>query len=138
MGGVGEVMGCWRGWRFFLTQIKRDFLRFRGLGFGVWDLNPPAPYRMPAEWEPHRATWICWPHHEPDWPGKLGPIPWVYAEIARVLAYLQTPGSIPKLVAELEKTANDSKQQMHMADMLSRNADEGDVVTGSKGINDGA
>jgi agmatine deiminase len=45
-----------------------------------------ARYRMPAEWEPHRATWISWPHHEPDWPGKLGPIPWVYAEIARVLA----------------------------------------------------
>lgn len=41
---------------------------------------------MPAEWEPHRATWISWPHHEPDWPGKLGSIPWVYAEIARVLA----------------------------------------------------
>jgi agmatine deiminase len=41
---------------------------------------------MPAEWEPHRATWISWPHHEPDWPGKLGPIPWVYAEIVRVLA----------------------------------------------------
>ena len=41
---------------------------------------------MPAEWEPHRATWIAWPHHEPDWPGKLAAIPWVYAEIARVLA----------------------------------------------------
>jgi agmatine deiminase len=41
---------------------------------------------MPAEWEPHRATWISWPHHEPDWPGKLAPIPWVYAEIVRVLA----------------------------------------------------
>ena len=41
---------------------------------------------MPAEWARHRATWISWPHHEPDWPGKLGPIPWVYAEIARVLA----------------------------------------------------
>ena len=41
---------------------------------------------MPAEWEPHRATWVSWPHHEPDWPGKLGPIPWVYAEIVRVLA----------------------------------------------------
>lgn len=40
---------------------------------------------MPAEWEPHAATWIAWPHHEPDWPGKLGPIPWVYAEIVRVL-----------------------------------------------------
>jgi agmatine deiminase len=41
---------------------------------------------MPAEWAPHRATWLSWPHHEPDWPGKLGPIPWVYAEIVRVLA----------------------------------------------------
>jgi agmatine deiminase len=40
---------------------------------------------MPAEWEPHEATWIAWPHHEPDWPGKLEPIPWVYAEIVRVL-----------------------------------------------------
>ena len=42
-------------------------------------------YRFPAEWEPHAATWIAWPHHEPDWPGKLEPIPWVYAEIVRVL-----------------------------------------------------
>ncbi|HEX2781804.1 MAG TPA: agmatine deiminase family protein [Gemmatimonadaceae bacterium] len=41
--------------------------------------------RWPAEWERHAATWIAWPHHEPDWPGKLGPIPWVYAEIVRVL-----------------------------------------------------
>ncbi len=45
-----------------------------------------AGVRMPAEWEPHDATWIGWPHHEPDWPGKLGPIPWVYAEIVRALA----------------------------------------------------
>jgi agmatine deiminase len=43
-------------------------------------------YRMPAEWEAHRATWIAWPHHEPDWPGKLDPIPWVYAEIVRALS----------------------------------------------------
>lgn len=40
---------------------------------------------MPAEWAPHTATWIAWPHHEPDWPGKLEPIPWVYAEIVRAL-----------------------------------------------------
>jgi len=42
--------------------------------------------RMPAEWEPHTATWLAWPAHEPDWPGKFAPIPWVYAEIVRVLA----------------------------------------------------
>jgi agmatine deiminase len=48
--------------------------------------HAPVPtYDMPAEWWPHDATWIAWPHHEPDWPGKLGPIPWVYAEIVRVL-----------------------------------------------------
>ncbi len=40
---------------------------------------------MPAEWVRHDATWIAWPHHEPDWPGKLGAIPWVYAEIVRAL-----------------------------------------------------
>ena len=40
---------------------------------------------MPAEWARHSATWIAWPHHEPDWPGKLDAIPWVYAEIVRVL-----------------------------------------------------
>jgi agmatine deiminase len=41
--------------------------------------------RMPAEWEPHEATWIAWPHHEPDWPGKLDAIRWDYAEIVRAL-----------------------------------------------------
>ena len=40
---------------------------------------------MPAEWEPHEATWIAWPHHEPDWPGKLEAVDWVYAEIVRAL-----------------------------------------------------
>jgi agmatine deiminase len=44
-----------------------------------------ASRRWPAEWEAHEATWIAWPHHEPDWPGKLASIPWVYAEIVRVL-----------------------------------------------------
>ena len=43
-------------------------------------------YRMPAEWEPHEATWIAWPHHRDDWPGKFAAIPWVYAEIVRHLS----------------------------------------------------
>jgi agmatine deiminase len=40
---------------------------------------------MPAEWEPHEATWIAWPHERTDWPGKFAAIPWVYAEIVRHL-----------------------------------------------------
>ena len=44
---------------------------------------------MPAEWEPHEATWIAWPHNATDWPGKFAPIPWVYGEIVRKLARVE-------------------------------------------------
>ena len=47
--------------------------------------RPPSSFRMPAEWEPHHATWIAWPHNREDWPGKFMPIAWVYAEIVRHL-----------------------------------------------------
>jgi agmatine deiminase len=40
---------------------------------------------MPAEWEPHEATWLAWPHRRDDWPGKFAAIPWVYTEIVRHL-----------------------------------------------------
>jgi agmatine deiminase len=43
-------------------------------------------YRIPAEWEPHEATWLAWPHNPEDWPGKFQAIPWLYAEIVRLLA----------------------------------------------------
>ncbi|HET9364853.1 MAG TPA: agmatine deiminase family protein, partial [Candidatus Angelobacter sp.] len=32
-------------------------------------------YRMPAEWAPHAATWLAWPHNKNDWPGKFEAIP---------------------------------------------------------------
>ncbi|MBZ5728000.1 MAG: agmatine deiminase family protein [Acidobacteriia bacterium] len=41
---------------------------------------------MPAEWEPHEATWLAWPHNRSDWPGRFAPIPWVYGEIVRKLS----------------------------------------------------
>ncbi len=47
---------------------------------------PTIRFRMPAEWEPHEATWLAWPHYRGDWPGKFEPIPWVYTEIIRNLA----------------------------------------------------
>ncbi len=45
---------------------------------------------MPAEWDPHDATWLAWPHNVHDWPGKFAPIPWVYAEIVRNVARGET------------------------------------------------
>jgi agmatine deiminase len=44
---------------------------------------------MPAEWEPHQATWLGWPHELTDWPGKFSPIPWAFAEIVRHLARVE-------------------------------------------------
>jgi agmatine deiminase len=58
--------------------------------------NIPAGlgFRMPAEWEPHEATWIGWPHNETDWPGKIAPIHWVYGEIVRKI----TPGELVRIL----------------------------------------
>ncbi len=46
-------------------------------------------FHMPAEWEPHEATWIAWPHNREDWPGRFAPIPWVYAEIVKRLSVVE-------------------------------------------------
>jgi len=58
--------------------------------------QPPAAlgFRLPAEWEPHLATWLGWPHNRSDWPGKFAAIPWVYGEIVRRLA----PGERVRIV----------------------------------------
>jgi agmatine deiminase len=53
-------------------------------------ITDPSPaelgYAMPAEWEPHAATWLGWPHNESDWPDKLDTIRWVYGEMVRKLS----------------------------------------------------
>ncbi len=42
-------------------------------------------YRMPAEWEPHTATWLAWPHKESSWPGNFAPIPGVWLAMVEAL-----------------------------------------------------
>jgi agmatine deiminase len=54
---------------------------------------------MPAEWEPHAATWLAWPHERSDWPGKLEPIRWVYAEVVRRLV----PGERVRILVQDER-----------------------------------
>ncbi len=75
---------------------------------------PPAPdglplalgYRMPAEWEPHAATWLAWPHEPADWPGKFGAVPWVTAELAR---HLQEAERIRLIVRDRGERARASR-----------------------------
>ena len=44
------------------------------------DLKDPN-YRMPAEWEKQKSTWVAWPHNQRDWPNKFQYIPFVFCEI---------------------------------------------------------
>ena len=74
---------------------------------------------MPAEWEPHAATWLAWPHYKLDWPGKFEPIPWVYAEIIRNLSrherveLIVKDGAAEKLVRKTLKRANAWNENIH-------------------------
>jgi len=67
---------------------------------------------MPAEWEPHAATWLAWPHYKLDWPGKFEPIPWVYAEIIRYLSRQERVEIIVK-DASAEKLARKTLKRAH-------------------------
>jgi agmatine deiminase len=65
--------------------------------------SPKTPaalgFFMPAEWERHEATWLAWPHHATDWPGKLDTIRWVYGEMVRKIA----AGEMVRMVVDSRK-----------------------------------
>lgn len=72
---------------------------------------------MPAEWEPHAATWLSWPHYRGDWPGKFEPIPWVYAEIIRNLAKHERV----ELIVNNATAARQARRVLERGDALSPN-----------------
>ncbi len=45
-----------------------------------------AGYYFPAEFEPHAATWLSWPHKEASWPGKIHTIYPNYSLFVKYLA----------------------------------------------------
>jgi agmatine deiminase len=85
------------------------------------DAMQPSPaalgYRMPAEWEPHAATWLAWPHYHGDWPGRFEPIPWVYAEIIRNLAKHERV----ELIVNDAAAARKARKILERADAFSAN-----------------
>lgn len=52
-------------------------------------MTPDTPaalgYRMPAEWEPHTATWLAWPHNEDTWPGRLPQVRDIFLDMIEAL-----------------------------------------------------
>lgn len=55
--------------------------------------NPVTPgslgYRMPAEWAPHRATWLSWPHNQETWPTQLEKVREVWVRMIRELSQVE-------------------------------------------------
>lgn len=53
-------------------------------------LNASTPkqlgYYFPAEFAPHEATWLSWPHKEASWPGKIESVYSPYAKFIKALA----------------------------------------------------
>ena len=68
-------------------------------------------YRMPAEWEPHAATWLSWPHNEPSWPGKLAAIPPIFAKMVAAL----TPGEEVHILVDDEAAEACCRPQLQQA-----------------------
>lgn len=56
----------------------------------VSPVNNPTPrslgYAMPAEWAPHRATWLAWPHNRETWPSQLGRVQEIWLQMIVALA----------------------------------------------------
>jgi agmatine deiminase len=54
-------------------------------------MGGPTPaelgYRWPAEWEPHAATWLAWPHNPETWPGRLEAAVEAFAALVRELHF---------------------------------------------------
>lgn len=79
-------------------------------------VEPGTPFGrgfcMPAEWDRHEATWIGWPANATDWPGKFAAIPWLYAEIVRLLSEQEDVHILVNSEAE-EKRAVSALRRAH-------------------------
>lgn len=74
-------------------------------------------YRWPAEWEPHEATWLAWPHKEDSWPGKLDRIPPIFCEMVRALVrgenvriLARSPADAESITAQLGAASVDTSR----------------------------
>jgi agmatine deiminase len=56
-----------------------------------WTTTPEASpaaqgFHMPAEWAPHRATWLSWPHNRDTWSDELEHVEHTMAKVVRLLS----------------------------------------------------
>ena len=72
---------------------------------------------FPAEWHPHTATWLSWPHKEESWPGKIDTIYPKYCEFIKAL----TAGELVRINIKDQRMETFAKRHLLQADVdLSR------------------
>jgi agmatine deiminase len=49
-----------------------------------------AEFAMPAEWMPHQATWLSWPHKRESWPGKFQAVEPIMVRLVAALSSGET------------------------------------------------
>src|SRR5215470_8853001 len=80
-------------------------MEFQMILSALCDSPASQGFSMPAEWEPHEATWIGWPHNPTDWPDKLDTVRWVYTEIVRRISAGETVRMLVNSRAEAKNAA---------------------------------
>src|SRR5580698_7204103 len=68
-------------------------------------------FHFPAEWAPHTATWLSWPHKEESWPGKIATIYKPYCEFIKAVS----EGELFRINVVNEKMAAFAKEQLQQA-----------------------
>jgi agmatine deiminase len=72
---------------------------------------------MPAEWEPHQATWLSWPHDAAMWPVPLERVQRAYARMVAALARSET----------VRLNVNDAAMEAHARAVLAEMGAAGDI-----------
>ena len=73
--------------------------------------------RMPAEWEPHEATWISWPHQQSDWPGKLSAVRWAMCDLVRLLS----PYERVEILCHNDEVLKDAQERLQRTGVSRKN-----------------
>src|SRR5476651_1055799 len=68
-------------------------------------------FYFPAEWAPHTATWLSWPHKMESWPGKIDLIYPKYCEFIKVVS----EGELVRINVADEEMMAFAKQQLMVA-----------------------
>ena len=61
------------------------------------DIYQKPKYRMPAEWEPHFAVWLAWPHDEISFPGR---VPKVEQDVIKIISAIHQSERVELLVLD--------------------------------------